>query len=85
LQGLQDNVGDVDTGHQVAVRLGSHQLAPTQGTAAADLVVDDDFLPKTLFKYRLLAAGFAVGLPARVEGDQVGDGLGWIGLILGRG
>ena len=85
LHRLQDDMGDVDPCHEIAVRLGAHQFAPSQSAAAADLVIDDDLLAEDLFEDRLLPAGFPVGLTARIEGHQIGEGLGGIGFLLSNG
>ena len=73
LQRLQDDVGDVESGDEIPVRICSRQLPPAQGAAAACFVVDQDLLLQDALQVRLLASGLPVGLAARSEHDEIGD------------
>ena len=79
--GLQDNVRNVDAGHEIPVRLLLDHVGPTDGAAAARFVLNDDFLPQYLFQVWLLPPGFQVGLPARGKGNGISDGPGRILLL----
>jgi hypothetical protein len=82
--GLQDNMRNVDAGHEIPVRLLLDHVGPTDGATAARLVLNDDFLPQYLFQVRLLPPGFQVGLPTRGKGNRISDGPGRILLLCQR-
>ena len=75
LQRLKDDVGEVDARGAVAVGFALHELAPAEGAACADLIVDHDLLAEFFFKVGLLKTGEQVGFAAGTEGDEIVDGL----------
>ena len=83
LQGLEDDVGQVETGGVVAVGLVADEFLPAHGTAAAHEIGDDHALAQSFFEQGLLSAGEDVGFTACIEGDHVCDGR--TGEICGRG
>ena len=40
LQGLQNDMGDVETGHEITIGLCSNQFSPAEGSPTAHFVVD---------------------------------------------
>jgi hypothetical protein len=72
---LQDDVGNVDPGDEIAVGFLLHQLRPGNRSASAGLVLDDHLDPRESLQVGLLPPGLQVGLTAGVEGDRIGDRL----------
>ncbi len=72
LEGLKDNMGNIEARDSIPIGLGLGQLPPAEGPAAANFVVDDYLLSEKLLQRELLTPRLAVRLSSRVKTDHVG-------------